>query len=60
MALGNKQISQEDSSPEALETNMAAALTVMSSDPPRSQPTFHTGAASRQCSAFFIAQFVFD
>jgi hypothetical protein len=39
---------------------MAAALTVMSSDPPRFQPTFHTGAASRQCSAFSIAQFVFD
>jgi len=37
---------------------MAVALTVMSSDPPRSQPTFHTGAASRQCSAFSIAQFV--
>jgi hypothetical protein len=37
---------------------MAAALTVMSSDPPRSQPTFHTGAASSQCSPFSIAQFV--
>ena len=37
----------------AAHTNVAAALTVMSSDPPRSQPTFHTGAASRQCSAFY-------
>ena len=27
---------------------MAVALTVMSSDPPRSQPTFYTGAASRR------------
>ena len=60
MALGNKQISQEDNSPEALLTNMAAALIVMSSVPPRSPHTFHTGAASRQCSAFSIAQFVFD
>ena len=58
MVLGNKQISQEGSSPEPLEVNMAAALTVMSSDPPRSQHTFHTGAASRQCSPFSIAQFV--
>ena len=26
----------------------------------RSQPTFHTGAASRQCSPFSIARFVFE
>ena len=36
------------------------SLCVVSSDPPRSQFTFHTRAASRQCSPFSIARFVFE
>ena len=58
MALGDKQINREHSSPKALYTNMTVALTMVPSDPRRERFTFHIGAASRQCFTSSIAQFV--